>query len=470
MPIYKVGYRKWDGKKTSPWGRWWIIGETGFRLAFKSSWVKRALFVCWLPIVIWGVCVFMVENQLKFQPELQEQVASATGNSPKELMNLARESYDEFLDAEVLPALELAENLREEISDADAKEIQLGPDVPEVLKEAIQDIKFDPATKSSLIKVFAVDDQGQQTLLTTVPRVPLERGLERFTRMSRRQIEQVEMRAAERERLANMTPQQQMTDDFLRFVETEMPILPRVDILRDKLSSGKESAFRNTTWSWLLMTFFRYPQGTLILFLLGYIAPGLISRDLRSRAYLLYFSRPIGRLEYIVGKMATVASYIIMVSTLPAIGLFVFCLMLSPDISVIYSTWDIIFKIFAASAVLVIPLSALALMLSALTHESRFATFAWFAIWALGHGAWMVVVLIKSIQLGQPPGALDVMQSNMVVNWSALSLYNNLGQVQSWIFGFETLDQIWPAVLVLVGLTLLSLFILFRRVSAPIRA
>lgn len=464
MPIYKVGYRKWEGKKTSPWGRWWIIGETGFRLAFKSAWVKRALFVCWLPIVIWGVCVFMVENQLEFQPELQHQIATATGESPDKVSENVKASFEEFLDDEVLPALQFAKEVKEKIESEDTNEIEFDGFLGHEFRRIFRRTNYNPEfAKSPPIEVFSIDEDGEKQPILIADRDKLLNRIDRFIIQSESQIERAKDRA-------NMTPQQMMINEFLTYVESDLPVLPRVDILREKLSSGKESAFRHTIWSWLLMTFFRYPQGTLILFLLGYIAPGLISRDLRSRAYLLYFSRPIGRLEYIAGKMATIGSYIVMVSTLPAIGLFIFSVMLSPDISALTNTWDIIPRILAASAVLVIPLSALALMLSSLTHESRFATFAWFAIWALGHGAWMVIVLIKSIQLGQPPGALEVMQSDMVTNWSVLSLYNNLGRVQSWIFGFETFDQVWPPLFVLIGITAFSLFILFRRVSAPIRA
>ena len=254
-----------------------------------------------------------------------------------------------------------------------------------------------------------------------------------------------------------------------QLMRQQFPFIPNVNKVADALESGDQAEIRNTVWKWLLMTFFRYPQATLILFLLGFITPGLISRDVRSRAFLLYFSRPIGRLEYIVGKLVVPAAYMIAVTTMPALVLYLFAIGLSPDLSVMLNTWDIPFRILAASVVLVIPTASLALMFSSLTHESRFASFAWFAIWALGHGAWFAIVLSQAIRMQTAPFDPEVLDSAMVQSWSVLSLYNNLGDIQSWIFGFSTFQESWPGIAALGVLTVVSLVILYRRVSAPIR-
>lgn len=252
-------------------------------------------------------------------------------------------------------------------------------------------------------------------------------------------------------------------------IREQFPALPKIDVLADSLIEGDTNKVRNTVWRWLLMSFFRYPQATIILFLVGFIAPGLISRDVRSRAFLLYFSRPIGRLEYMVGKIFIPAVYIIAVTTLPALVLFVFAVGLSPNFSVLQSTWEIPFRILFASIFLVVPTASLSLMLSSLTHESRFASFAWFAIWALGHGAWFAIVISQAIRLRAAPFDAEVLNSSMVQSWSVLSLYNDLGDIQSWAFGFSSLSEVWPGIVALTILTILSLVMLFRRVSAPIR-
>ncbi len=330
MPIHDVGYRGWNGERTSQFSRWWIISSTGIKLAAKSRWVRRILFVAWLPVMYWGIGFFFVEKSIS--------------------------------------------------SDS---------------------------------------------------------------------------------RLASIGPQVILSDAFAAF--------PHAEDLKDSFASGDESRIRNDVWRWLLMVFFRYPQSILILFLIGTVGPALISRDMRSRAFLLYFSRPIGKLEYIFGKLCIPSAYIMAVTTLPALVLYMFAILMSPDLSVFWHTWDIPIRIVLATFALVIPVASVVLMLSSLTQESRFANFSWFAVWALGHGAWWTIVVATSIQMQMPPFAPEVMQSDMVQNWSALSLYNCMGSVQEWIFGFGTLSSIWRAAVSLAFITVVSLVILYRRVSAPIR-
>jgi hypothetical protein len=109
-----------------------------------------------------------------------------------------------------------------------------------------------------------------------------------------------------------------------------------------------------------------------------------------------------------------------------------------------------------------VPTASLALCLSSLTQESRYAGFAWFAIWILGWFTYAVMTI--SFQL-----AAD--ESTLVAGrwWVHLSLYHTLGQVQMWVFGFEGLREALWSMVVLCALTAVSLLVLFRRVAAPMR-
>jgi hypothetical protein len=110
-------------------------------------------------------------------------------------------------------------------------------------------------------------------------------------------------------------------------------------------------------------------------------------------------------------------------------------------------------------------------MLSSLTHESRFANFSWFAVWAVGHGAWVAILASIAFTRDQPTSPFDasIMQHPISQQWSVLSLYNNLGAVQSWVFGFAEFSTIQPSAMVLAGATLVSLLVLHNRISAPVR-
>lgn len=224
-----------------------------------------------------------------------------------------------------------------------------------------------------------------------------------------------------------------------------------------------EMAARHSIWSWLLYTFLRYPQGGIMVLMVGIIAPPLISQDVRSRAFLLYFSRPLARWQYALGKLATVWFYLLMISAAPALMLYALGILLSPSANVVYDTWDLPLRIVGASAVLMIPTASLALCMSSLTEESRYAGFAWFAVWILG---WFTYGVMTGLEIDR----LNSHAPEVLEKWGPVSLYHTLGQVQSWVFGFANFDQIKYAAGTLVVITLVSTVILFRRISAPLRA
>ncbi len=228
--------------------------------------------------------------------------------------------------------------------------------------------------------------------------------------------------------------------------------LPNSGSALTSLSSDPQLA-RHEIWSLLLMTFFRYPQGTLMVLLVGMIAPPLISQDFRSRAFLLYFARPITPIEYVLGKACVVWFYLAAITTLPALALYVLGVSLSPDLSVVVETWDLPLRILGASLILMLPTTALALFFSSMTTESRYAGFAWFAVWGLG---WAAYAELSTIAAGR--------------QWSLLSLYHTLGRIQTWLFGLPIdVGDVSPAAVMLGILTVFPTIILLTRVAAPMR-
>jgi ABC-type transport system involved in multi-copper enzyme maturation permease subunit len=214
---------------------------------------------------------------------------------------------------------------------------------------------------------------------------------------------------------------------------------------------------RRQVWSFLLLTLFRYPQALLMVLVIGIAAPPLISNDVRSRAFLIYFSRPITRLEYILGKMGTMVFFLGMITTLPAMLLYGVGVMLSPDLDVLWSTWDLPLRILLASLMLILPTCSMALMMSSMTSESRYAGFAWFAVWILG-----IVTYGFTTRFG------EVLEPGWRI---LLSPYHTLGVVQAWVFDLNTDESMLvPAAVVLSLVTVVSLAILYHRVSSPMRA
>jgi ABC-2 type transport system permease protein len=282
--------------------------------------------------------------------------------------------------------------------------------------------------------------------------------------------------------------------------------MPITNIVAEIENEG-EYAVRHRMWAWMLATFLSYPQSFCSLLLIGLLAPPLISRDIRSKAFLIYFSKPIGRLEYLAGKLSILGLFLAFITLVPATGLYLFGVFLSPNLNVIFDTYDLPFRVVLASLIFIIPSASVALMFSSLTTESRYAAFAWFAFWGLGFTAWQVIRLsLSGVYLeemnrsgasnfaqgevpfsgygGPPPdmaGDLPWVNSRAEMlamasakadesHWSLLSLYDSMVRLQSWILGYnEQMDFPWPQALVVAGLSSVALLILLRRVSAPVR-
>jgi ABC-type transport system involved in multi-copper enzyme maturation permease subunit len=249
-----------------------------------------------------------------------------------------------------------------------------------------------------------------------------------------------------------------------------LPPTPEFAGIRESIRSGNLESSRHTVWAWLLQTFFRYPQGVLMVLIVGLISPPLISQDIRSRAFLVYFSRPVTRSEYLLGKLSTVWTYLLLISTAPALALYALGVLLSPNLGVFAATWDLPLRIIAASIVLMVPTSVLALCVSSLTQESRYAGFAWFALWILGWFTYGAVTSVEALNAQQyafrHPGEFPVMAESA---WTHLSLYHTLGRVQRWVFGFADFSDVAVPAVILAAVTVISLAVLYRRISAPMR-
>ena len=116
--------------------------------------------------------------------------------------------------------------------------------------------------------------------------------------------------------------------------------------------------------------------------------------------------------------------------------------------------------------------SVLALCFSSMTQESRYAGFGWFAVWILG---WFTYTAASSAEAFEQmnahqdvfrPGGQIVLQQS---SWTHVSLYHTLGRVQSWVFGFAEFRDVMVSAVILIGVTLIALAILLRRISAPMR-
>lgn len=219
---------------------------------------------------------------------------------------------------------------------------------------------------------------------------------------------------------------------------------------------------RHLAWSNVLLWYFRYPQALWLVVILGLVAPRLISYDLRSRGYLMYLSRPLSPAGYVLGKACILFFLLAMITTLPALVIYASGLLLSSETSALFETWDLPFRILLSTAVLVLPTCAVALAFSSMTQESRFAAFAWFAVWIVG---WVTYLVLTGSAMLRENDILELQE-----RWLLISPYHTLGHLQQEIFGLvpENQHQIAPWILCF-ALTVLGFGTAYWRVSRTLK-
>jgi ABC-2 type transport system permease protein len=130
-------------------------------------------------------------------------------------------------------------------------------------------------------------------------------------------------------------------------------------------------------------TFFRNFLAWQALFLmLVCIWPGalLIARDLKTNAIQLYLSKPLTRVDYVLGKFSILAGIASLLLPAPALLLFLMEVGLSTDTNFITGYFWLPFAILGYSIVIVTGAGLLALAISSMTRSGRYAGLLFFAV------------------------------------------------------------------------------------------
>jgi ABC-2 type transport system permease protein len=128
------------------------------------------------------------------------------------------------------------------------------------------------------------------------------------------------------------------------------------------------------------------------------VGPGLISKDLRFNAMQLYFSRPLRRIDYFVGKLGVVAWFLAMVLIIPSLIAYGFGLAFSLDITILWDTFPLLLACCAYGAVIILSAGALVLALSSLSRNSRYIALFWVALWSVSGIVWFVLEGVNAEQ------------------------------------------------------------------------
>ena len=117
---------------------------------------------------------------------------------------------------------------------------------------------------------------------------------------------------------------------------------------------------------------FLQQQGIFVFFITMYVGAGLIANDRRANALQIYLSKPLTRVDYVVGKLATLLIFLIAVTWVPGILLLLMQMMFAGNLTFLKANLFLFPAITAYAAVAVTMAAFSMLALSSLSRSRRF--------------------------------------------------------------------------------------------------
>jgi ABC-2 type transport system permease protein len=142
--------------------------------------------------------------------------------------------------------------------------------------------------------------------------------------------------------------------------------------------------YRTAVWSMSYYYFFMV-EIFLAMILVVLIGPGLISQDLRFNAIPLYYSRPLRRIDYFLGKLGVIGACLAGVVVLPALLAFAMGLLFSLDFAVIKDEWRTVGGSVLYGVIILLSAGTLMLALSSLSRNSRYVAMMWVGLWIISN-------------------------------------------------------------------------------------
>jgi len=188
-----------------------------------------------------------------------------------------------------------------------------------------------------------------------------------------------------------------------------------------------------------------------LLLVLVFAAAGLIAEDLKHNSLQLYFARPIGKKDYILGKMSVVAFFILILVALPWLLLVVFKLIFAGNFKFFLQYPWLPLSILGYSLLLTVFLGCYVLLLSAVSRNTRYVIVLIFGVYYFSS----VLAEILKKAFGSPYMAL-------------FSIPADLQQAGAALFG-QKLPLAIPAFwsfLILAGICVLAAAVLNRKIRS----
>lgn len=198
---------------------------------------------------------------------------------------------------------------------------------------------------------------------------------------------------------------------------------------------------------------FMQRQSVVVMMLLAFSGSVLVGNDFRTGALPFYLSRRIDRRHYIVGKLLAVSVIVSLLTTVPALVLFLEYGLFTSSFEYWFNHWHIAVSVLAYGLVLCVALSILLVTLSAYLQRAAPIAITWASMF----------VMLSAI------GA-ELARATGNEYWRLIDPWRQIRYVGRLLFGtFDDVDQLAraeTAAIILPVVCLVALLALVRRVRA----
>jgi len=187
----------------------------------------------------------------------------------------------------------------------------------------------------------------------------------------------------------------------------------------------------------------------MIVIVLVFAGAGLISDDLKYNSLQLYFSRPLKKKDYFIGKAAVIVFFLFIVTLIPGLVFIIMKIVFSGSFKFFTSYPWLILSVIAYSIFVTVFFAFYSLFLSSIGKNRRYVAILIFGLYFFSD-------IIYEIFYG-------IFKSPY---FSLLSFKINLQQVGAFIFNQKTQYAVsWVySLLIIIGICILSAFVLKKRI------
>lgn len=197
---------------------------------------------------------------------------------------------------------------------------------------------------------------------------------------------------------------------------------------------------------------FMQAQASITALLLAFAGASLIGADYRQGGMIFYLSRRIERRHYIVGKLLTVATIVTLITTLPALLLYVQYGVLSNSLDYFLDNPRILVGILGYGAILAIVQSLMLFAVAAWVHRAVPLVMCWLGIF----------FLLEAL-------GVAAREINDNRRWLLLGIWRDMHRIGEWCFGARPPERIPTGpqcAAVLAVVCVVCLIVIVRRVRA----